>query len=107
MAKGVGPGWWQGKLKFLSVASVGRRRQTLLAPDRATDGSESIGEGGLRFGVPRCRCDLPPLTRCEPGGEQGDDGEQGEQAGGRTSDGLAGPLTLGLNAEMGTRFLDT
>ncbi len=39
-------------------------------------------------------------------GQKHDDGEEGQEARGRAGDGAIGPLALGLDAEMSSRFLE-
>src|SRR5215203_1551001 len=70
------------------------------------DGSERIAEGGLRLGVPRRCCSASPLASGEPGGQQRDDREQGEQARRGARDRLVRPLPLRLDAEVGAGLLE-
>ena len=88
VAQGVGPSGWHDEATFRSVTSARRRNRSLFVPERAAHGRQGIHAGGARLGIPCCGRDLLPLARGQPSGEQGDDREQGEQAGCGAGDGL-------------------
>ena len=61
---------------------------------------------GRCFSIPRCCRHTPSLGRVELTCEQGHDGKQRKQARRGSSDGQVRPLTLGLDAKMGSGFLE-
>ena len=88
--------WWRWRADVIKACSRQSPRRT----------AARASEGGTRLGVPGRRCDLLPLARGQPGSEQGDDREQGEQAGRGSGDSLVRPLPLHFDAEVSADFLE-
>src|SRR5215213_5265728 len=72
----------------------------------AAHGGDGVTEGGHGLRVPGGAADLEELALVEAVGEQGDDREGTEQAGGGTRDGEVGPLPLGFDTEMAPGLLE-
>ena len=78
----------------------------LFAPNRAADGREGIGEGRAGFGIPGGDRRGAALSGRQSAGQQGDDGEQGQQARRGAGDRAVGPLTLRFDAEVSSHLLE-
>src|SRR3954471_13138922 len=96
MDDAVAEGW----AEFRRLACAPGREETLLAPELAPNRGERVGEGGPLLAIPGGGRDLQAGVAAEAVGKQGHDGEQAEQAGRGTGDGLVRPLPLGLDAEV-------
>lgn len=71
----------------------------------AAHGSQSIGEGGLGFGIPGGAAGGQVVGMQGVGAEHSEAEEAGE-AGGGAGDGRGGPLPLGLEPEVRAQFLE-
>ncbi len=70
----------------------------------AAHGSQSIGEGGLGFGIPGGGPGGQVMRMQGVGAEHGE-AEEASETGGGAGDGGGGPLSLGLEPEMRAEFL--
>ena len=86
--------------EFLHLAWMARHGKTLFLPEMSPYSGECVAEGGAAFVIPGRAHDGPACLRAELCGEQGDEGEEPEQARGGACDSQVGPLALGLNAQM-------
>jgi len=69
-------------------------------------GGKGVAEGWTRFAVPGTAGRGLSLCGPEPGGQEGDEGEQREQARCGAGDGEVRSLALGLDTEVGAGFLE-
>ena len=74
--------------------------ETLFPPELAAHGGERIGEGWAALAIPSAGRDSLACLRRELCCEQGDQGEQPQQAGRRAGDGLVRPLALRFHPEV-------
>src|SRR3954452_10127983 len=83
-----------------------RHGKTLFLPEMSPYSGECIAEGGAAFVIPGRAHSGSARLWAELCGEQGDEGEEPEQARGGACDGQIGPLALGLNAQMRPGLLE-
>ena len=90
---------------FYTVSAWPGHERNLMRPYFASNRGDGIAEGENRFCIPRGGSRLEVLRLGEIMRPQRDDGKQGEESRGGAQDGVVGPLTLGLDAEMGADLL--